>query len=260
MTPLLIATDVDGTLIDDAERVPRPVVEVLQTAVARGITVVLATGRPPRWVFPVIEQLGFSPVCVCANGAVVYDSANDAILSTVQLSPETLRSVVRAASEAMDQLGGAHFAVERAGRSAFDATEKLFAVSPDYSHAWESVEYGVEDVKQLCSTSAIKLLVRNEHVGSHTIAEVLQQRLPEDLVHVTYSMSGGLVEISAPGVTKARGLASVAEHLGISSTDVVAFGDMPNDIEMLQWAGKSYAVANARDSVKTAAELSLIHI
>ena len=69
-----------------------------------------------------------------------------------------------------------------------------------------------------------------------------------DTATPTWSVDG-LVEISAAGVTKAAALARVCERLGVDAADVVAFGDMPNDIAMLTWVGTSYAVANAHPSV-----------
>jgi hydroxymethylpyrimidine pyrophosphatase-like HAD family hydrolase len=65
----------------------------------------------------------------------------------------------------------------------------------------------------------------------------------------TFSGGRGLVELSAPGVNKVSALSSLCAARGISPDDVVAFGDMPNDLAMLQWAGTGYAVANAHPSV-----------
>ncbi len=79
--PLLIATDVDGTLLDDDERVTPRTREAVSSAVADGAQFVLATGRPPRWIAPVVDGLGFAPIAVCANGAVIYDPSTDRILS-----------------------------------------------------------------------------------------------------------------------------------------------------------------------------------
>ena len=78
--------------------------------------------------------------------------------------------------------------------------------------------------------------------------------VPEDQVHVTFSMSGGLIEIAAPGVTKALGVSMLAERLKIEQKDVITFGDMPNDIEMLQWAGRGVAMGNARPEVKAVSD------
>ncbi len=62
------------------------------------------------------------------------------------------------------------------------------------------------------------------------------------------------MEVSAVGVTKGDGLARLCGRLGVDAADVVGFGDMPNDIPMLTWAGTSYAVANAHPSVLAAAD------
>ena len=71
---------------------------------------------------------------------------------------------------------------------------------------------------------------------------------------VAYSGAGGLAEISAPGVTKAAALESWCTDLGIDAADVWAFGDMPNDLPMIVWAGTSFAVANAHPDVIAAAD------
>ena len=72
--------------------------------------------------------------------------------------------------------------------------------------------------------------------------------------HVTYSMNDGLLEVSAPGINKAAGVSIVAADLGIDPQDVIAFGDMPNDIEMLAWAGTGVAMGNAAPTVHDAAD------
>ena len=78
-------------------------------------------------------------------------------------------------------------------------------------------------------------------------------KCPRAAPSATWSVDG-LVEISAAGVTKAAALARVCDRLGIDAADVVAFGDMPNDLALLAWAGTSYAVSNAHPSVLAAAD------
>ncbi len=74
------------------------------------------------------------------------------------------------------------------------------------------------------------------------------------LAEATHSSHSGLVEISAAGVTKAAGLAWYCHRIGIAADDVLAFGDMPNDVPMLTWAGRAVAVANAHPAVLAVAD------
>ena len=75
-----------------------------------------------------------------------------------------------------------------------------------------------------------------------------------ETVTLTHSSDDGLVEISASGVSKATGLARLAEERGIDPGRAVAFGDMPNDLPMLAWAGRAVAVANAHPEVLALAD------
>ena len=80
------------------------------------------------------------------------------------------------------------------------------------------------------------------------------EELVGHLVTTTWSSTFALVEISALGVTKARTLATLAAELGIGPDEVIAFGDMPNDLSLLEWAGTSYAMANAHADVLALAD------
>ncbi len=75
-----------------------------------------------------------------------------------------------------------------------------------------------------------------------------------DRVVVTWSSTSALLEMSAQGVTKATTLAALCADLGVDTAEVLAVGDMPNDIDMLAWAGTSYAMANAHETVLEVAD------
>src|SRR5579875_2430979 len=96
--PALIACDVDGTLIDDRERISPRTRHAVHAAVEAGAKFILATGRPPRWVQPVVDELGFAPMAVCANGAVVYDAATDRVVSAHTLAVDTLGELAEIAT------------------------------------------------------------------------------------------------------------------------------------------------------------------
>src|SRR6202012_2638111 len=125
--------DVDGTLFDDDETITPRTRDAVRAAVAGGAHFILATGRPARWVHPVVEALGFAPMAVCANGAVIYDPATDRVLSARTLPVATLAELAEIATRVIP---GAGLAVERVGASAHDSATPQFVSSPGYEHAW----------------------------------------------------------------------------------------------------------------------------
>ncbi len=252
--PKLVVSDVDGTLVDSRDRVSQRMREAVRRISSAGVHFTLATGRPARWLLPVLEQLPMRPRCVCANGAVVYDAAADRIVHSAELGPEVLRHVVDIAERATQDIGGVGFAVERVGESAFDRAESLFSVSEQYDHAWLSDEHSVQTIAQLIEVPVVKLLIRNSGVTSAQLYDLVAPHIDPAVAHATFSWSGGLVEVSAPGISKRSALEWIAEDLGVRSDEVIAFGDMPNDIEMLRWAGCGVAMGNALDRVKDAAD------
>ena len=253
--PRLIISDIDGTLLDRNHRVPKRNREVVARAVAAGSEFALATGRPFRWIMPVLEQLTVRPVCVTSNGAVIYDSAEDRVLSAHELSPEALAETVKVAAKVLEPHGGVGFGAERAGGSVLDPVEELFVVESHYSENALFEGFGLVSVGELVSRPAVKLLIRNTAFSAPELYELIAPHIDSELAHVTYSMSEGVLEVAAPNVTKRRGAKWLAEHHGIAREDIIAFGDMPNDIEMLEWAGCGVAMENAHPDVVTAADV-----
>lgn len=252
--PLLVVSDIDGTFINSKERVTPRLRKVIGRMIRHGVPLTLATGRPARWLAPVLEQLPVRPVCVCANGAIIYDSGRDEIIQTRELGSHVLHDVVKRAQEATAHVGGVGVAAERAGTSAHDSAESLFVVSPSYDHAWESEEHGLVEVDEVLAAPATKLLLRNQSLTSAELYKLVAPVIDSAVAHVTYSMPDGLLEVSAPGVNKSAGLEYVASLVGAEPADVVCFGDMPNDKEMLAWAGHGVAMGNAADDVKAMAD------
>jgi hydroxymethylpyrimidine pyrophosphatase-like HAD family hydrolase len=141
--------------------------------------------------------------------------------------------------------GGA-WAVERAGG---------FGHEPGYVTRWPIPEDAtVGAVQALISEPAIKLMLRHDRLS----ADVLLERARAACGHLAElshsSATDALLEISAAGVSKATALERVCARHSIDRRDVVAFGDMPNDLPMLAWAGHSVAVANAHPDVRAAAD------
>jgi Cof subfamily protein (haloacid dehalogenase superfamily) len=242
----LVATDLDGTLVRNDFTIGARSVAVLERVQALGGEVVLVTGRPIRWLYPAYRHLPIQPLAVVANGAAVYDPVDDKILHAALLSPAVLAEACARLREAVPDV---RFAVETDGG-------RVLLHEPEYQiGSWEVDDDGVRcvDPGALDAQPAAKLLVNAGRQPSEAFTALVAGLL-DGLAEATHSSSSGIVEVSAAGVTKAAGLAWVAERLGVASHEVVAFGDMPNDLPMLAWAGRGVAVANAHPSVLAAAD------
>ncbi|MFT3660515.1 MAG: HAD family hydrolase [Gordonia sp. (in: high G+C Gram-positive bacteria)] len=256
--PSLIASDVDGTLLDRADTLTPRTRAVLERARAEGVELVLATGRPPRWIPQVADQLADSSAAVryavCANGAIVYDVLADEILHVEALETEVLRELAEAVAE---RLPGVGLAVERAATladsGAGDAATAPFVATAGYQHAWLNPDHVEVNDEQIFAVPAVKMLVRDTSMTSRDMAHRLRPALG-DLAEVTFSIDTGLVEISVPRVHKARGLAWLAEHTDVDARATIAFGDMPNDIEMLRWAGLGVAMGHGDPAATAVAD------
>jgi hydroxymethylpyrimidine pyrophosphatase-like HAD family hydrolase len=243
VTVRLVATDLDGTIVRSDGAISARTARALRAAEDSGLVVVLVTGRPPRWMGPVAAATGHTGVAICANGALLYDLHTETVVSARLLDPEQLRSI---AGRLRGVVPGLLFAVEYG---------MDFAHEPGYEHGWE---IGVPEVRvgppqAILDRPAAKLLARHPTLGPDELLALAVGVLGADAT-VTHSSTRALLEISAYGVTKASALASLAESAGIAPAEVVAFGDMPNDLAMLAWAGHSVAVANAHPQVLAAAD------
>jgi Cof subfamily protein (haloacid dehalogenase superfamily) len=239
--PELVASDIDGTLITPLDEVTGRTAAVVSRVLAAGTPFVLVTGRPPRWIPHIAKAAGVDGYAVCANGAVLYDIAADRVVWQRVLDPVLLNDLASALDHV---LPGCSLATERLGSSAFDEGVQQFIAESEYRHPWPegpSVEFTRAEVLGI---PAVKLLVRHDRMTSAEMAGAAGELL-DGQVDITYSSNSGLLEISAHGVTKATGLADVASRLGIAAEGVIAFGDMPNDVPMLTWAGHGVAMANA---------------
>jgi hypothetical protein len=242
----LVATDLDGTLLRRDETISARTAAVLKRITAEGGQVALVTGRPVRWLAKVYAQLPAPPPAVCANGAVVYDPADDVALHTMPLLPETLADVCRRLRSELPEVA---FAVEV-------ADGRTMRHERTYPLRWDSRDpaiRSVASVDELCGEPAVKLLARAGDLDPDAFTAIVAGCVA-GLAEATHSSFSGLVEISAVGVTKAAGLAWLCDRLGVTAAQVLAFGDMPNDIPMLTWAGRSVAVANAHAAVLEVAD------
>ena len=239
--PRLVATDLDGTLVRSDGSVSPYTAEVLAQVEALGVPVVFVTGRPLRWTEEVFEHVGEHGLAVVSNGALVWDVARHRPALERPIEPELGLRVCGLLRQA---LPGTTFAVEH-----LDG----IGLEPDFLER-HAVPEGARraSIEELFDSPALKLLARHEELGPQEFWDAAEEVVAGRLV-ITWSSATSLLEISGPEVTKASTLALLCADLGIGPEDVMAFGDMPNDLAMLGWVGASYAMANAHPTVLEAA-------
>lgn len=239
--PLLVATDLDGTLLRSDGSVSPRTRAALAATEAAGIPVVFVTARPPRWLDELADVVGGHGVALCGNGAFTYDVHARVVSEVRPIGAADLHAII--------------VGVRAAYPSAFFAAERLagFAHEPAYQSIHD-IPAGtpVGPIETLLDSPVGKLLVRCPELPDDDFLAGVVDVVGRHGI-VAYSGAGGLAEISAPGVTKAAVLDDFSAARGVSREQVWAFGDMPNDLPMLHWAGQSYAVANAHPEVLAAA-------
>jgi Cof subfamily protein (haloacid dehalogenase superfamily) len=247
--PRLVATDLDGTLLHTDGTVTDGTRAVLTALDDLGVPVVFTTGRPIRWMESLWEEVGGHGLAICSNGGIVYDVAQRAVRTARTIPTEVLLDVGRAIRR---ELPGSVFALEKTTGFAreHDFLPRLKVnTTPD-------VDSG--PLEDIADDTVVKLLARHEEMAPEDYWRRVAEIVGEKVVS-TWSSVGTLVEISAAGVTKATTLATLAAELGAGPDEVIAFGDMPNDLPLLEWAGTSYAMANAHPTVLEMADHTAPH-
>lgn len=243
-----IATDLDGTLLRSDKSVSPRTRDAVHAAEAAGMLVVIATGRPPRWIPPVVDALGDRGLVVCANGATVYDPARHELVSRIELAPDVARSIV---DDLQDAFPGVVIGVEQGFDFAVD--DNLDPSGLELIESWTLVGLRHGPIRSFLDQPVTKLIVRVRHPAPDGWAKTVQALVGERAL-VTHSIDEAFLELSHPSVHKASAVERLLSESGIDPAEVVAFGDMPNDIEMIRWAGLGVAVANAHPRLQAAAD------
>ena len=240
--PRLVATDLDGTLVRSDGTVSDRTRRVLEELDRRGVPVVFVTGRPLRWAEEVFAYVGGHGLAIVSNGGLVWDVTRGRPHLERPIDPDVGRAVCR---DVRGAIPGSAFAMETLDGIALEPEfRERFPLAPDTRRA---------PIDQLLTEPAHKLLARHEQLDAQDFWEAAAQ-VAGDRVTITWSSDSALLEVSAAGVTKATTLEVLCTDLGIAPAEVVAFGDMPNDLPMLGWAGTSYAMAQAHPTVTRAAD------
>ncbi|RYG71688.1 HAD family phosphatase [Lentibacillus lipolyticus] len=223
MTIKLIALDMDGTLLNKDETISDYNRKRIEQALAKGVHVVISTGRWLGSCYPYVESLHLDSYLITCNGGEIWTVEKD-LIERHLLEPERVRMMW----ELCTGLGVNTWMV---------STNRVWYGSqrPDDFFAHEWLKFGCDSL----DTEKLDKIVKDL---SHYDDLELTNSLPTN------------VEINPKGVSKASALERVCEELGITMQHVLAAGDSLNDIKMIQAAGVGVAMGNAQDAIKQVAD------
>lgn len=260
MTIRLIASDLDGTLLGPDGRIaPADAAAVLDAARA-GVVIVVATGRPVRWLDCLAPITDAAPYVIASNGAVVWDVTHRRVVRNAPLRRPLIADLARDLAAAIP---GLTFALEEG--DVFGCEPAWRGHPPDTSRtsATEEADTVRAPLAELMGRTGdvVKFLAAHPDHDPDELVAAAQAIIGERAV-VTHSVTTGrraLLEISAAGVSKATELARLCADLGIAPAEVAAFGDMPNDVAMLEFAGRGFAMGNAHPLLRERFEVVGTH-
>jgi Cof subfamily protein (haloacid dehalogenase superfamily) len=236
----LAAIDLDGTLLGRDGAISRRSRDAVARAADAGIEIVLVTARGPGTVSDLAAELGVSGEAICSNGAIVLDLQTRNVLEMRTIETQVARRLVEALR---GRLPGISFAVEWERLAREPTFENDWALPPDTR---------IDDALVLVDTPPAKLILHHADHEVEVLAAAASEIAGSEAFVVT--SGGGYIEISAAGVNKGSALAEICSMRAVAPDEVIAFGDQPNDIPMLAWAGHGVAVANAHPDVIAVAD------
>lgn len=251
--PRLVATDLDGTLLDSAGRVSPRSRAALAACWDAGIPVVGVTGRGPRLLASVRDTLSGRGIAVLAQGGYVVDLERDEVLRTVGLPRERAQAVIDRIEAVTGELT---VAVEDAADQALARGTTLLRVQHGFDWPYPEPAQVLPRHEVLPAGAVLKVFLRSATLDQDELLALARRVVEPAEAELTHA-GLGFIEVLPPGITKATGLAVALERHAVAWRDVLVFGDMPNDVPMLQAVldagGRAVAVANAHPAVRAVA-------
>lgn len=241
----LIASDMDGTLLNDRSELTDRTVRALMMAAERGVYFVLASGRMARAMRPYAERLPMNAPIIADNGALIYDLRTDETLFKITLDEPDVLSVLRE-TEAM----GLYV-------QSYIGDDYYFEREAEYSRSYARsvhVEGKCAGTKlsRFKTDEVLKLLIVDEPARIEKIRPQFIEKFG-DKMNVAVSRPHFL-EFTHKQAEKGLALKMLAEMLGVDRAQIAAFGDAQNDLSMIAYAGIGCAVRSARPEVLEAAD------
>ncbi|HVT89296.1 MAG TPA: HAD family hydrolase [Tepidisphaeraceae bacterium] len=236
----LIAVDLDGTLLTSDKKVSGQTVAALQ-CLPENVRVVIASARPPRSVRHIYELLGLQTLQINYNGALIWDEPTQRAAFHCPMPGELVLRMIETARDMFEEVLVSCEILDRWYTDRIDdkyttETGKIF--KPDV----------VAPVETFCNQPVTKLMFLGEPQVLSRIEPLLLDQFGDRISLVQTDRD--LIQIMDRQVSKSTALQMVAEHYGVDRSQIMAIGDAPNDVGMLQLAGIAVAMDNASPIVK----------
>ncbi|WP_130866384.1 HAD family hydrolase [Acidipropionibacterium timonense] len=245
--PGLIATDLDGTLLGPDKQISARTRAAIRAAEEGGVPVVPVTARQLYGLDAWRDALG--RWALCSNGAICWDLHRGTVLFRQVLPAQVARAFALAL---LDVAPGTVFLTIQDDGDRFASQAGYADLVTVADHNRDPATMPVLSLDEVLGGDCLKLVARHPNLPLADL-EARARGLGMDEVHLTTS-GMPMLEVSAAGASKDTGLALLCDRVGVRRQDVVAFGDGANDVEMLRWAGTSYAMGNAVPAAVAAAD------
>lgn len=249
----LIAPDLDGTLLNERKEMTERTRKALERCAAAGIMVVPATGRIEAGIPASVLGLPGVRYAVMVNGAVVADIKKKRTISEAKLSWQKALKVMELASACPVMYDCYIDGFGRVEKRFLDHMED-YGIRPNLTALIMRTRETVDDLKQYIRENRRDIDKINLFFGDMELRERFRAMLGGDPELCVSSAVPYNLEINDPRATKGRGLQTLAAHLGLKMSQVMAFGDGENDISMIREAGLGIAMGNAVDILKQSAK------
>lgn len=241
----LVAIDLDGTLLTSAKQVSEKTVRALRCLPSSGVRVVIASARPPRSVRTIYRALGLDTLQINYNGALIWDEPRRRAIFHRPMSGHLVREIIDTARGMSNDV-----------LVSCEILDRWFTDRDDHTHTTETGKLFKPDVicplDDFCDRPITKLML----LGNPAMLTKLLPTLDEEFGQIVTILHADddLIQIMDNRVSKAIALKKVAASYRIEPEQIMAIGDAPNDVGMLQLAGVAIAMDNAHSIVKSEAD------
>lgn len=242
----LLATDMDGTLLNSEKQISVGNIAAINRALDAGKVVVFSTGRSIAELKHFFAYFPKMRYCICESGALLYDIQEQRALAHFPLDPQATREILDYAvqQDVMIQILANHLAIMKLA----DVHNLAHFCMAQYQEHFDSYGFAVENgVKYFYENGwdCDKICIYHPSPASRATTRAHIQHLPVTLADAEETS----LEISPAGIDKGIGLHLLCKHLGISVAETIVIGDSFNDVAILKEAGLSIAVANAKPEI-----------